>query len=73
MSFDTITDNLIVADTYYGIYEVNYKTGDKIRLVAPDDIINGAVSIIFDDFLNQTLIYLNFRINENPNSSIQWR
>lgn len=44
MNFDTIGDNLIVADAYYGIFEVNLKTGAKKQLIGADEIIDGIVS-----------------------------
>lgn len=39
LAMDTKGDNLIVADAYYGIWEVNLKTNDKKQLVRPDQEI----------------------------------
>lgn len=37
LAFDTTnSDNLIVADAYYGLWELNVKTGAKKQLVAPE-------------------------------------
>lgn len=44
MAFDTQGDNLIVADAYYGIWEVNLKTNEKKQLVSPDQVIGVNVS-----------------------------
>lgn len=35
LAFDTITDGLIAADAYYGIYLVDLKTGKVTTLVSP--------------------------------------
>jgi sugar lactone lactonase YvrE len=43
LNFDTIGDNLIVADAYYGIFEVNLQTGVKTQLVSPNEVIDGPV------------------------------
>ncbi|CRL06686.1 CLUMA_CG019603, isoform A [Clunio marinus] len=39
MAHDTIGDNLIVVDAYYGLWELNLKSGDKKQLVSPDKVI----------------------------------
>lgn len=37
LAFDTTNaDNLIVADAYYGLWELNVKTGAKKQLLSPD-------------------------------------
>lgn len=41
LAFDTQGNNLIVADGYYGIYEVNLANGDKKQLVSRDVILDG--------------------------------
>lgn len=43
IAFDTISDDLIVADAYYGIWSVNTKTGDKKQLVKPNVKLDGEV------------------------------
>lgn len=45
MNFDTIGNNLIVADAYYGIFEVDLETGAEKQLVAADEVIGGIVSL----------------------------
>lgn len=44
MAFDTIGNNLIVADAYYGIWSVDLKTGKKQQLVTPNEELDGEVS-----------------------------
>jgi hypothetical protein len=44
LSFDTISDSLIVADGYYGIYGVDLKTNAITQYVASDQVIDGPVS-----------------------------
>jgi hypothetical protein len=46
MNFDTQGDNLIVADSNDGIFEVNLKSGQKKRLISPDYFIGTLVSFI---------------------------
>lgn len=46
MAFDTIGNNLIVADAYYGIWMVDLKTGKKQQLIAPSDELDGQVFVI---------------------------
>lgn len=41
LAFDTQGNNLIVADAYYGIWEVNLANGDKKRLVSRDVVLDG--------------------------------
>lgn len=43
LAFDTQGNNLIVADAYYGIWEVNLANGDKKRLVSRDLVLDGEV------------------------------
>lgn len=43
MAFDTIGNNLVVADAYYGVWLVNLKTGKKTNLVSPNDELDGKV------------------------------
>lgn len=43
LAFDTQGDNLIVADAYYGIWEVKLATGQKTQLVSPDEVLPGDV------------------------------
>lgn len=63
MAFDTIGNNLIVADAYYGIWLVDLKTGKKQQLISPNDELDGKVCLIigiagffFTDFI---YIFLN--------------
>lgn len=44
IAMDTQGDNLIVADAYYGIWEVNLKTDAKKQLVKPDQEIGVKVN-----------------------------
>lgn len=48
MAFDTQGDNLIVADTYYGLWEVDLKTNQKKQLVKPETTIG--VNVSFPQF-----------------------
>lgn len=41
IEFDTQGNNLIVADAYYGIWEVNLANGDKKQLVSRDAVLDG--------------------------------
>lgn len=41
MVYDADRNQLIVADTYYGIWEVDTKSGAKKQLISPDTIIQG--------------------------------
>ncbi|CAO1334200.1 unnamed protein product [Diamesa tonsa] len=43
MAFDTKGDNLIVADAYLGIWEVNLSNGQKKQLVKPEEELEGIV------------------------------
>lgn len=43
MSFDTIGNNLIVADAYYGIWSVDLGNGRKTQLVSPSEELDGKV------------------------------
>lgn len=43
MAFDTIGNNLVVADAYYGIWLVDLKTGKKTNLVSANDELDGKV------------------------------
>lgn len=45
MAFDTKGDNLIVADAYLGIWQVNLSNGQKTQLVRNDEELEGIVSI----------------------------
>lgn len=72
LAFDTIGDNLIVADAYYGIYEVNLKTAATNQLISTDNEIGGLVS---DFYLTKNILVIvlflifNFRSQENLNLS----
>jgi len=45
LAFDTLSeDKLIVTDAYYGLWEVNLKSGDKKQLVTPETVIGVKVS-----------------------------
>lgn len=46
LAHDTQGDNLIVIDTYYGLWEVNLKTSQKKQLVTPEQVIGVKVSRI---------------------------
>ena len=41
MAFDTLGNNLIVADAYYGIWSVDLTNGEKKQIIAPDAILEG--------------------------------
>lgn len=43
LAFDTIGDNLIITDAYYGIWIYNLKNQDKKQLVDPKKVIGGVV------------------------------
>lgn len=43
MAFDTISDNLIVSDAYYGIWSVDLNNGRKTLLVSPTEELDGKV------------------------------
>lgn len=45
LAMDTKGNNLIVADTYYGIWEVDLKTHAKKQLVTPEQVIGAKVNI----------------------------
>lgn len=44
IAFDTLGDNLIVSDAYYGIWEVNLSNGKKTNLVPADEILPGEIN-----------------------------
>lgn len=46
MAFDTIGNNLIVADAYYGIWSVDLKNGRKTLLVSPKEELEGKVILM---------------------------
>lgn len=46
LDFDNIPNHLIVADAYYGIWQVNINDGKKLQLVSPEEIIDGKVKNI---------------------------
>lgn len=43
LAFDTIGNNLIVADAYYGIWSVDLATGKKTQLISPTEELDGKV------------------------------
>lgn len=43
MAFDTISDSLIVADAYYGIWSVDLSNGRKTLLISPKEELEGKV------------------------------
>lgn len=43
MAFDTISNSLIVADAYYGIWSVDLTSLKKTQLVSADEILEGKV------------------------------
>lgn len=43
MAFDTIGNNLIVADAYYGIWSVDLGNGRKTQLVSPKEELDGKI------------------------------
>lgn len=45
IAFDTIGNNLIVADAYYGIWLVDLVNGKKTSLVSPTEELDGKVNI----------------------------
>ncbi len=55
IAFDTINpDNLIVVDAYYGLWDLNSKTGAKKQLLSPDQDFGVKVNffnIIFKNFI----------------------
>ena len=67
LSFDTIGDNLIVNDAYYGLWQVDLKTGKKTQLVSPKDELDGKVS--FDSIaLNSHRLTCCFTLSDSPSS-----
>lgn len=46
MEFDTLGNNLIVADAYYGIWTVDLSTGKKTQLISPTEELDGKVKQI---------------------------
>lgn len=47
LTFDK-TGALYVADAYYGIFKVNVKTGEKVRLISPQEEVNGEKLKLFN-------------------------
>lgn len=45
MAFDTISDSLIVMQSYEGIFQVDLKTGKKNQLVSRDDVVGDEVRL----------------------------
>lgn len=45
--FDTISNSLIVADAYYGIWSVDLVSLKKTQLIAPDQVLEGKVNHVF--------------------------
>lgn len=43
LAFDTIGDNLIVSDVYFGIWEVSLVSGKKTQLVSPNEVLPGDI------------------------------
>lgn len=43
MVFDTVGNNLVVADAYYGIWTVDLGTGKKTQLISPEEELDGKV------------------------------
>lgn len=43
LAFDTIGNNLIVADAYFGIWEVELTQGKKKQLISPHQVFDGKV------------------------------
>ncbi|XP_017083073.1 adipocyte plasma membrane-associated protein-like [Drosophila eugracilis] len=41
LAFDTIGNNLIIADAHYGIWQVSLDTKEKTNLVSPEEILPG--------------------------------
>lgn len=41
LAFDANKDNLIIADAYYGIWQVNLTSGVKTLLVSPNEVLPG--------------------------------
>lgn len=44
LAFDTLGNNLIVADAYYGIWLVDLSNGKKSQLVSPNEELDGKVN-----------------------------
>lgn len=75
MSFDTIGDNLIVMNSFYGIFQVDLKTGKTNQLVSEKDVIGDDVRIYFAFLLSNpsnVCFFLNSS-HVHANSSIQWQ
>jgi len=65
MAFDTLNpDQLIVADAYYGIWELNVKTFEQKQIVKPSTELGKNVSEIFDIY--STIIILCEFLLQNP-------
>lgn len=43
LAFDTIGNNLIVADSYYGIWQVDLAYGKKKLLISPQQMLDGNI------------------------------
>ncbi len=71
VAFDTISDRLIVSDSYFGIYEVNLRSFSKRRLISPEDIIDGPVSILLNSRMYRFFLIFNLRSQEEQSYSIQ--
>lgn len=46
MAFDSLGNNLIVSDAYYGIWLVDLNNGKKSLLISPNEELDGIVRII---------------------------
>lgn len=45
MSFDTISENIIVLDTTDGVFELNIKNGEKKQFVSDKTVIGSTVRL----------------------------
>lgn len=75
LAFDTISDNLLVVDAYYGLWEVNLKDGSKKQLVSPDMPIGINVSILLmiSVLISPETLLSHFRFHVQQKCSIVWR
>lgn len=47
LAFDVSPNHLIVADSYYGIWQVDISNGKKVALVSPSEVIGEKVNVLF--------------------------
>lgn len=55
--FDTITNSVIVADAYHGIWSVDLTSLKKTLLISPEQVLEGKVIYRMGDFFFLNLCY----------------